>query len=116
MDCHKCGKSKHIDDFYKKLTHTIFPKEYCSKCYLSLILAEGDCNKCNSTTTHRLNENSTIPYVTLQRMATIRAKFIPRIICGCGGIISLTRIANKDFLKKLHQSINLKNKMMGKLI
>tara|TARA_R110000744_G_scaffold332493_2_gene437924 strand:+ start:555 stop:854 length:300 start_codon:yes stop_codon:yes gene_type:complete len=91
------------DNTWKERTGTKFPSNYCSSCYIELVLAEGDCNTCHATTRHRINDSDNL--VPLQRMSLIRAKYIPRIICGCGGVISLTRIANKDFLKELHYSL-----------
>lgn len=106
MNCENCNQDQTLDDIWRERTNTKFPIEYCSKCYLEMILAEGNCNKCKALVRHRVNN-----LIPIQRMAVLRAKFIPRIICSCGGIIFLTRIVNKDFLKNLAQAILLRNNM-----
>lgn len=111
MTCECCNQDQTMDDIWRERTYTEFPTEYCSKCYLEMVLAEGDCNKCKAIVRHRVNN-----LIPLQRMATLRAKFIPRIICSCGGIIELRRIVNKEFLIKLYEQINIRKQVINKIM
>lgn len=102
MFCIKCQNIVNEDHIRTLENHNI-PEEFCSSCYIQLILAEGNCNKCHSITRHRVSNDDTI---ILQRMAMTSGKYIPRKPCSCGGMISLTRIANKNFITELHQVRN----------
>lgn len=107
MFCVQCQKTVNEDHMRTLENHNI-PFEFCSSCWIELWLAEGNCDKCNALVRHRVTPKET---VLLQRMAITVGKFIPRISCPCGGMVELTRIANKDFLRKVHQMIPLRRKL-----
>ena len=100
MFCEECHKRKIIDSIIKKLTKTKYPKFFCSKCYIELVLAEGNCDSCGSQVRHRVKE-----YGVFDRMRILKGKLVPQKICGCGGIIKLNKLANKEFLSRLNRVV-----------
>ncbi len=98
MFCEICHKLKIIDSIVKRITKTKYPRFFCSKCYVELVLAKGNCNKCDSETTHRVKE-----YGLFDRMKILRGNLVPEKECGCGGIIKLNKIANKKFMTRLNK-------------